>query len=176
MKPAPLLLPAAIGAIAMAISGCAANHADKTDTSPLRVEKVEPPPLTPQQERDAFDRAMTEGMAKVEQGDFGTALGDFEQALALQPDSIEALIAMGACHESIGDPVEAIRHYRRALAINPLEVDAHANLGTAYIKLYHRENNPTWKRLALNAWRQSLALNPDQPDLRGYLQREAGGL
>lgn len=161
------------GALLLLAAGCGQNNAAKTSPPISRVERDTPARPTEAERKTGFDRAYGEGIVRAQRGEFAEALGSFEQALALQPNSVDATIAIGACHESIGDPIEAVHWYRRALTLNPLDPDAYANLGTAYVKLYHRERNATWRRMALDAWRQSLALKPDQPDVRGYLNRLA---
>ncbi len=137
------------------------------------VMRVEPPPapapLNPAERRRGHDDAVERAVALAERGDYGTALGWFEKALEYEPTSPAARLGLGACYESIGDPVRAIQEYRRLLATNPADADAYANLGTSYIKLYHRERNSAWRDLARQAWEQSLRINPRQPDLRGYL-------
>jgi hypothetical protein len=35
--------------------------------------------------------------------------------------------------------------------------------------MYHREKRAAWKRMATAAWERSLALNPQQPRVQGYL-------
>ncbi len=125
--------------------------------------------MTDSQRDRAFDAAYAEGLRLVERREIGPALAAFERAVALRPDSLEASFNLGACHEALGDPLRAIGVYRQILSIHPDDADCYHNLGTSYIKLYHRENSPVWRKLALKAWRRSLELNPHQDDLKSFL-------
>ena len=64
----------------------------------------------------------------------------------------------------------AVNIYREVLKIAPNDPDCYANLGTSFMKMYHREKSPTWTRMAKEAWEQSLVLNPAQPRVREYLE------
>jgi len=155
------------------LAGCGGPRAGD---APVQVVRERPEPMTVEQRRATFAEAYGRGLGFVDAGDYALALSAFEVALQADPQSTAALIAVGACYENLYDPVEAIRYYRHALAIDPAEAEAHTNLGTAYIKLYHRERNPNWRDMALASWRQSLALKPDQDDVRGYLSRASAEL
>ncbi|MEH6647443.1 tetratricopeptide repeat protein [Sulfitobacter sp.] len=50
---------------------------------------------------------------------YGPALDDLETALALNPDSYNAIFGLGVLFEELGDSRHAAQLYRRALAINP---------------------------------------------------------
>jgi len=154
------------------LSGCSSLF-DKKPDAPTTVVKVEredaAPDMTPAQRGQAYRNAYDEGLRLVKDGQFGLAIGAFEAALELRQESTEALFNLGACHESIGDPLRAIHYYRRVLDANPEDADCFRNLGTSFIKLYYREKSPAWRTMAFDAWRRSLKLNPDQPDVRRYL-------
>lgn len=156
-----------LAGLACVIGGCVRP---KAQSQTLRVEPPAPPvEPTESEKRRLYADAMQSGVERVDRGDYGVALGFFESALKVAPDSIEARLALGACYESIGDPIRAIREYRAILATNPNDADAYANLGTSYIKLYHREKNSAWLAMADDAWNRSLQLNPNQPDVRQYV-------
>ena len=127
--------------------------------------------LNPAQRRQAFRRAYNEGLRLASKQKYGLALGAFEKAVTLRPDSTEALFNLGACHEALGDPMRAIGIYRRIVRLTPNDPDCYANLGTSYVKMYYRDNSPAWRRMARDAWRHSLQLNPDQPDVKRFLKQ-----
>ncbi|MFQ5425043.1 MAG: tetratricopeptide repeat protein [Phycisphaerae bacterium] len=97
------------------------------------------------------------------------AVGAFETATSVNPDSFEAFFNLAACHEQMGDPFRAMNIYRRLLNLRPDDPDCYANIGTCCIKLFHRERNVGWRTMAIEAWRHSLNLRPDQTDVREYL-------
>lgn len=54
---------------------------------------------------------------------------------------------------------EAIAHCQTAVELNPKMVEAHNNLGTLYALR-------GWKEKAIEQWEESLAIHPDQPQVR----------
>jgi tetratricopeptide (TPR) repeat protein len=156
---------------ALSMGGCAsmakqgANVTAAAQLDPADQKK----PLTRVEQEEAHWRAHGEGLRLIQDGQYGLAIGAFETALKTQPDSTDAMFNLGACHEAIGDPLKAINYYRRVLEVTPNDPDCYRNLGTSFIKLYHRESSPAWKKMATDAWRQSLRLKPNQPDVRSFL-------
>ena len=159
-------------AVLSAGGGCAALKAkDQPEPTGLAAAPDPTPGMTPAEQSRRFRAVYREGMSLVEQGQYGLALGAFEEAVSAKPQSAEALFNLGACYEAIGDPVAAIRIYRQVLQLTPDDADCFANLGTSFIKMYHREKSPVWRKMARDAWRRSLELKPDQPDVRGFLAK-----
>lgn len=127
--------------------------------------------MTPAERDRRFREVYARGVELAGTGQYGLALGSFEQAVKLRPDSTEALFNLAACHDAIGDPMKAIGIYRQLLRITPDDADCYANLGTSFIKMYHREQSPAWRKMAWEAWNTSLRIKPDQPMIREYLAR-----
>lgn len=153
-------------------SGCAESSKPPVRTAVTKQNVInETPALTPAQRSARFKAAFDRGMAFVAKKQYGLALGAFEEAVNANPTSMEAVFNLGACYEQIGDPFQAIQLYRRVLVASPDDPFCYANLGTSYIKMYHRERSPVWRKMAIEAWQRSLELNPDQPNLRQYVAR-----
>lgn len=158
--------------LAPALCGCSGLTAkDRPESSGLVAAPEAAPELTPEEQARQYHAAFTEGLNLIEQGRYGLAIGAFEQAVSIRPQSPEALFNLGACYEAIGDPVSAINIYRQVLALTPNDADCYTNLGTSFIKMYHREKSPVWRKMAREAWRRSLELKPDQPEVQAYLVR-----
>jgi tetratricopeptide (TPR) repeat protein len=138
---------------------------NEPEQSPARTAEM------PEQRDREYRAAHAAGVAFAEKGDYSSAMRAFEVALSLRPDSTDALFNLGACHEAIGDPARAVNIYRRVLEITPDDPDCFANLGTSFIKMYHREKSPVWRRMARDAWERSLELNPGQAKVKEYLAR-----
>ncbi len=168
----PALLVTA--AVIVTSPGCA-DRAVKDRVQPsVRVERpAKAPPMSRRQRQQAFHQAYTEGMALAARRDYGLALGSFEKAAKYDPMSTEALFNLGACHEALGDPLRAIGIYRKIIKLTPDDADCYTNLGTSYVKMYFREKSPAWRRMALDAWKHSLKLNPDQPNVKRFIQQTA---
>jgi Flp pilus assembly protein TadD len=127
--------------------------------------------MTPAQRDRAYRAACEEGLRLADGDQYGLALAAFERALALEPSSTDALFNLGACYEAVGDPLRAVQIYRRVLEMNTEDADCYTNLGTSFIKLYYRDKSPAWRKMARDAWQHSLAIKPDQPQVREYLAR-----
>jgi tetratricopeptide (TPR) repeat protein len=125
--------------------------------------------MTTEQREQGYQATYQAGVDFAAKGQYALALQAFEQALALKPTSVDALFNLGACHEAIGDPLRAINIYRRVLETYPDDPDCYTNLGTSFIKMYHRDRSPTWRKMARDAWQRSLSLNPNQPRVKQYL-------
>jgi tetratricopeptide (TPR) repeat protein len=151
------------GILVLMVTGCGSQFKTAPVTSGVEIQNESPQVLTAEEREGRFKDLY----ARREQ--YGPALAVFEEALRLNPNDVDALFNLGACHESVGDPLAAINIYRDVLRIRPNDPDCYANLGTSFIKMYHREKTAAWKKMATEAWKQSLALNPHQPRVQGYL-------
>jgi predicted Zn-dependent protease len=156
------------------LTGCNSLIQKKPVAGQSAVVERDPPDtatsdLPPAQRGAAFRAAYNEGLRLANDGQYGLAIGAFEKAAALEPSNTAAVFNLGACHESIGDPLRAVNYYRRVLEVDSNDADCYRNLGTSFIKLYHREQSPAWRKMAYDAWRRSLQINPDQPDVRRWL-------
>ncbi len=158
--------------LAVTAGGCGESmRKSKTGSGSTGLVEIEDstPTMTPAQRDERFARCYEDGLRFAYEGRYALALSAFEQALELKPASVPALFNLGACHEATGDPLRAINIYRRVLELRPNDPDCYANLGTSFIKLYHRERSPVWRKMARESWRESLRLSPDQPAVREYL-------
>jgi protein O-GlcNAc transferase len=66
---------------------------------------------------------------------FGGVLEIFREAVALDPDSEKALVALGSILQDTGLSTEAIEVTRRAIALDPKNAQAYHTLGYAYLGL-----------------------------------------
>jgi tetratricopeptide (TPR) repeat protein len=170
----PLLLGCLFGCMSTACSQFMDDR--ESATKQVVVERISnKPDLSPAERTRRYRECYGEGLQLVEQGRIGLALGQFEEAVAMNPSSPDALFNLGACHEKLGDPQRAINIYRAVLELTPNDSDCYANLGTSFIKMYYREKSPTWRKMAREAWRKSLELKPTQPDIRKYLAEADSG-
>lgn len=148
----------------------------QTDSSDLTVRsKIEKPQsketLTAAERDRRYRRVFNEGVRLVQGNQTGPALAAFQEAVRLKPNSTDALFNLGACFEELGDPMRAVHLYRRVLTITPDDPACYFNLGTSYIKMYYRDKSPGWRKMAREAWRQSLALRPGQVEVERFLAR-----
>ena len=59
------------------------------------------------------------GLAYRAKGDLDRAIGDYDQAIRLEPDNADAHNGRGVAWADKGDYAQAVRDYDRALQINP---------------------------------------------------------
>jgi len=72
------------------------------------------------EERDSAARVNTElGMRYMEQGKLDVAMEKLQKALATSPNYADAHTVIALLYERIGDPKNAMDHYRRAVEIQP---------------------------------------------------------
>ena len=94
------------------------------------------------------------GIARKKALDLKNAITCHKQAIALQPDLLEAHYNLGLALQEQGKLEEAIICYQRTLELNPNYGEAYLNLG----KIYQQQNNFTE---AISAYQQGLKLiNP----------------
>ncbi len=92
--------------------------------------------------------------ALVSEGDWDTAIGYFEKALAIKPDHIKSLINLANTWLKAGDIEKAISFLKKALKKQPNDARLHNNLGA----LYQKTGNTA---AALYHYRQAVAINPN---------------
>jgi tetratricopeptide (TPR) repeat protein len=94
------------------------------------------------------------GIMLGRQGRVQEAIGQYEQALRLNPDFAEAHYNFGVALSGQGKLQEEIGQYEQALRIKPEYADAHNNLGVALRDLGRPQE-------AIGHYEQALRLNPD---------------
>ena len=86
---------------------------------------------------------LNEGLALERQGDYEAALTSYRLAFRDNPSDSRILLNMAIAFTKTGQPEEAIRHYKRALELDPSLVGAH--YGVAFL-LLKRGDRPAGRR------------------------------
>ena len=94
------------------------------------------------------------GNALKGQGKLEEAIGAYNKALSIKPDSADAYYNMGIALQDQGKPEEAIDAYTKALSIKPDSAGAYNNMGIALQDQGKPEE-------AIVAYNQALAIKPD---------------
>jgi tetratricopeptide (TPR) repeat protein len=139
----------------------AANIPEFVPLSPGAIAKI--------QERflDAYS-FLRAGMANERTGNYPGAVRAYERGLAVAPENVELLNALGFALFQQGQSREAVAALEKALAADPKHVKAHNNLALASVDLGELE-------VAEAHYRESLALEPQAAiysDLGFVLERE----
>jgi tetratricopeptide (TPR) repeat protein len=77
---------------------------------------------------------LSEALALERQGDYDAALTSYRLAMRDQPNNFKVLQNMAIAYTKIGQPEQAIRCYRGALAIEPKLAGAHYGLAFLLLK------------------------------------------
>jgi S1-C subfamily serine protease len=99
------------------------------------------------------------GLNSLWLGNYDSALGYFQSAVAKNPNRADAWIQVGYCKVKQGKNTDAIKAFQQALRLRPNSVEAHNKLGDA-----HYYANNFYK--AVEAYQQAIRLRPDLPE--GY--------
>jgi tetratricopeptide (TPR) repeat protein len=81
----------------------------------------------------------------------------------LQPTNSSAWQYQGYCYLRLDDVNQAIYCYRKAIEINDKDWEAYRGLGVAYMIKAAKDDDNSFKKQAVELWRQSLSIKPDQP-------------
>jgi Flp pilus assembly protein TadD len=79
------------------------------------------------------DPGFQEGKAAIEMQNWAKAIEILEKTAEAFPDSADTQNFLGYAYRKSGDLDTALRHYQRALEINPAHKPAHEYLGEAYL-------------------------------------------
>lgn len=79
------------------------------------------------------DPGFEEGRAAIEAQNWAKAIEILEKTAEAFPDSADTQNFLGYAYRKSGDLDTALRHYQRALEINPTHKHAHEYLGEAYL-------------------------------------------
>jgi len=76
-----------------------------------------------------------QGVAALEEQRMEDAVYALRQAVALEPRLVSAWNDLGVVMEALGNPIEAVRCYRRALSVQPEQSEAKSNLGMLLLQM-----------------------------------------
>jgi len=108
----------------------------------------------------------------IRQGRPGEAVSIMQEVVAEQR-SVLALRRLGDAYAAAGQPQQAVDQYRAALEINPKYYPAMNAIATVRIQQYEKglQLDESLRADALEMWRRSLAVHPQQPDVIEKLRR-----
>ncbi len=81
------------------------------------------------------DVYLQEGVKKFSREDYQGAISDYNQAIRLNPQLVEAYVNRGWAYDELGDYPQAISDYNQVIRLNPKDAEAYGNRGLAYGKL-----------------------------------------
>lgn len=80
-----------------------------------------------------------------------------------KPDKSDAFQYLGYCYLRLNDVDHAVESYGKAIEINNRDWQAYRGLGVAYMLKAISSKDQTLRAKAIEQWRLSLEVKPDQP-------------
>jgi protein O-mannosyl-transferase len=99
------------------------------------------------------------GISLAEQGRLQEAAEQYEQAVAIAPDYLDAQTNLGAVLTGLGRTSDAVKHFEKAVAIAPDSMEIRCNLGSALVVAGRRDE-------AIEYYREALKISPDSVAIR----------
>jgi tetratricopeptide (TPR) repeat protein len=143
----------AVVVVVCALTGCATS--EKSSSPAMMTANPVGAPLTPEQQRQAQALAHFAAgqILEREKGDEATALAEYRQSLALNPNNPQLALRMAQAYLNGRDITNAVAVLESAVKLDPRSVEAWYGLGVVY-----RRADDNAKAVA--AWRQVLKLDP----------------
>jgi tetratricopeptide (TPR) repeat protein len=88
----------------------------------------------------------------------------------IQSDNGTAYQHLSYCYLKLDDADGAVEAYSRAIEINDKDWQAHRGLGAAYMLKAANDKDHILKLKAIEQWKMSLAIKPDQPNYETLLR------
>jgi len=110
----------------------------------------------------------------MDMGDPGAAMASYAEAAKLRPKEVSSWRNLALAAERAGNFGTAIVATRRAAALAPADARPWARLGRLQLELHRRTGERRFLAEAIEAWRKSLQLDPDQKDIRDWLETYEG--
>jgi len=85
--------------------------------------------------QDSAQTHVIRGIRLLDEKAFAPALNELEQAVAREPENIEALFYLGVAHHTLEQYTEAAEAYARTLCLEPDMAEARWNLALVYVAL-----------------------------------------
>ena len=107
---------------------------------------------------------MTFGNEADETGSFAI-MDAYAKATKFTPDDPVAWLNLSATAQSAGSLGRAVAAIRQAIKLTPRDADCFSRLGDVLLDVHQLRNDRQSLQDAVDAWQQSLNLNPNQPAL-----------
>ena len=105
-----------------------------------------------------------QGLSLYGEGKYTLAIGEYEKALAIDPEWSDALQAKGMAQMHSGKLEDALKTLKPVTEMAPEDPLAFTSLSMAYVRLENiEEAEKAQAQARLLSWKQELKTNPDAP-------------
>lgn len=111
----------------------------------------------------SYTAYLSRGIANYDSGNALKAIKDYDMAIKLNPEYVEAYNNRGAAYFKLGEIEKALSDIKKVVALKPDDFDAYKNLGIIYTKL---GMHPA----AVESFSMALKINPNDSDAYNRLQ------
>ena len=94
-------------------------------------------------------------------GEFDNAAEQYEQALEIDPQYVDAMTNLGVAYYNLGQLDKAIEQYNRAIEIAPDDADIRSNLAAAHVQMHQSTGDPEELDSAVEQYEKAIGLNAD---------------
>ena len=129
-------------------------HTDRTGSPWLEADDHSATEQTAASFPPGYAEAVTRGNDAFHQGKFAAAVAEYRQALALRPQAVPVLLALGEAYLESDRPKNALEPLQTAARLDPTSARAQLLLGTTYHSLGRTAD-------AARAYRRFLELEPE---------------
>jgi len=103
------------------------------------------------------------GVAYMKAGQYDRAKQVLVSVAQMRPENGVAFRDLGYCFIKLGNTDQAIQMYQKSIDCDPNDWETHRGLGVACMLKARQTADRRWQAKALEHWRRSLTIKPDQP-------------
>jgi tetratricopeptide (TPR) repeat protein len=118
-------------------------------------------PLTPEEPSSTAQEHFRQGNDLSRAGDFDKAAEQYQKALDLEPQYVDAMANLGVAYYNLGQLDQAIEQYTKAIEIAPSDADIRSNLAAAHVQKHQSSGDPEELDKALEQYKEATELNPE---------------
>jgi tetratricopeptide (TPR) repeat protein len=110
-------------------------------------------------EEPAIGEHISRGNELTVAGDFAEAATEYERALSIDPENIDALTNLGVAYYQLGQLDRAIEQYSKAIEIAPDDAGIRSNLAAAYVQKHQVSGQSADLDSALEQYQHAVELD-----------------
>lgn len=118
-------------------------------------------PPTPSEPASTAEEHFRQGNDLSRAGEFDKAAEQYEKALEIDPQYVDAMTNLGVAYYNLGQLDKAIEQYSKAIELAPGDADIRSNLAAAHVQKHQSSGDQEELNRALEQYEKAIELNPD---------------